>query len=485
MLMKLPHNGVIPAKAGIHIFALLYLLLCSQYAHALSFIQITTSPWYDPSTEEGDIDCGTQVFPFPVDWDDDGDYDILCGQTTGTLNLYLNAGSDTFTETENWLAIDVGSLASPFVIDWDKDGDLDIVMGAGTAIDFYNNDGDGTSFTVTTDLITSVGRPQPSVIDWDDDGDYDIIVGLSDGTLNFYENDDMDDATFDGTTSFTETTGWPSDPSGVDVGGDASPTAADIDEDDDIDVLIGDFIANEFNFLANDGDDTFTLDTTFSNIDTDNLSTYVTPEFIDWDGDGHLDFIAGMGAGYLTLYLNDFDEDGLVGDDDCDNDDANVGGATTFYQDSDGDGYGDADSTTSACSAPSGYVSNSTDCDDDSSSNSPDGTEVCDDADNDCDGSIDENDASDVSTWYIDADGDGFGDENTSTQACDQPTSYVSNSTDCDDTDASLSSDCPSTSTSSSSSGGCQLGKSNSNPLFVLSAFSIFFLLVYVRRKAQ
>ena len=58
---------------------------------------------------------------------------------------------------------------------------------------------------------------------------------------------------------------------------------------------------------------------------------------------------------------------------------------TTYYADSDGDGYGGT-TTTSACSAPSGYVATSTDCDDGDSSIHPGATDVGDGVDSDCDG---------------------------------------------------------------------------------------------------
>lgn len=45
-------------------------------------------------------------------------------------------------------------------------------------------------------------------------------------------------------------------------------------------------------------------------------------------------------------------------------------------------------------------------------------------------------------TWYADADGDGFGDlDSTTALVCDQPSGYVSNITDCDDTDATVNPD--------------------------------------------
>lgn len=53
--------------------------------------------------------------------------------------------------------------------------------------------------------------------------------------------------------------------------------------------------------------------------------------------------------------------------------------------------------------------------------------------DNDCDGDIDE-EVQDL--FYIDSDGDGFGDESDTQMACDSPEGYVPNGNDCDDQDA-------------------------------------------------
>ena len=108
---------------------------------------------------------------------------------------------------------------------------------------------------------------------------------------------------------------------------------------------------------------------------------------------------------------------------------------TTFYADADGDGYGDAGSTTSACSAPEGYVADNTDCNDGDASVNPGATEVCNGVDDNCDGNIDEGVET---TFYADADGDGYGDAGSSVSACSAPEGYVGDNTDCNDADAAV-----------------------------------------------
>ncbi len=120
-------------------------------------------------------------------------------------------------------------------------------------------------------------------------------------------------------------------------------------------------------------------------------------------------------------------------DNDCDGSvDQGAVDATTWFADVDLDGFGDAATSVEDCAQPTGFVADSSDCDDTQDDTFPGNTEICDGIDNDCIGVVDAG-AVDMTTWYIDADSDGFGDATTSVEACTEPTGYVADSTDCDD----------------------------------------------------
>ncbi|MFH1467646.1 MAG: MopE-related protein [Pseudomonadota bacterium] len=128
--------------------------------------------------------------------------------------------------------------------------------------------------------------------------------------------------------------------------------------------------------------------------------------------------------------------DGL--DDDCDGavDEDDAIDALTWFADTDGDGFGDASTSTAACAQPTGFVADGTDCDDASAATFPGADERCDGLDDDCDGTVDEDEAVDTLTWFADTDGDGFGDAGDARPACAQPIGFVADDTDCDDTSA-------------------------------------------------
>jgi hypothetical protein len=75
------------------------------------------------------------------------------------------------------------------------------------------------------------------------------------------------------------------------------------------------------------------------------------------------------------------------------------------------------------------------DCDDEDPAVNPDAAEVCDLQDNDCDGQQDEGF---TVLWYLDADGDGYGDPASPFEGCTPPARYVNRGEDCDDADPNM-----------------------------------------------
>ncbi len=90
-------------------------------------------------------------------------------------------------------------------------------------------------------------------------------------------------------------------------------------------------------------------------------------------------------------------------------------GLDTVDQDTDGDGFfGEDDCIEGDAAVNAGAI------------------ERCDGIDNNCDGEVDEGV---TSPWYADLDGDGFGDPEAVTEACEPPADTVDSGTDCDDSD--------------------------------------------------
>ena len=144
--------------------------------------------------------------------------------------------------------------------------------------------------------------------------------------------------------------------------------------------------------------------------DVDEEATDATTWYADGDQDGYGSAensaeSCSQPTGYIAdaTDCDDRDDDNNPGateicdgeDNDCDDvaDESGAENADLYYTDADGDGYGDPDAPITSCEEPTGAVVNDEDCDDTNAANSPDGTEVFDGVDNDCDDIVDQLDA--------------------------------------------------------------------------------------------
>ncbi len=114
--------------------------------------------------------------------------------------------------------------------------------------------------------------------------------------------------------------------------------------------------------------------------------------------------------------------------------------ADDWYVDVDGDGFGAIGTPVSSCDQPLGYADNDDDCDDDPATGPsvhPNASEICNSIDDDCDGTADDG-AVDATIWYVDADGDSYGNPATGSLSCTQIGGTVQDATDCNDTEAAV-----------------------------------------------
>ena len=159
--------------------------------------------------------------------------------------------------------------------------------------------------------------------------------------------------------------------------------------------------------------------------------------YLDIDGDGFGGEIMVDCGVTNSLDCDDENIDIFPGAEEvCDGIDQNCDGSVdegllaTYFADEDNDGFGDALNAQEACSEPTGYTSDNSDCNDLDALVNPSAVEICNDIDDNCDGETDE---LVQSTYYADNDGDGFGDENNTEYACEPGVGFVTDFSDCDD----------------------------------------------------
>jgi len=153
------------------------------------------------------IDVYGMPTPNLADFDGDGDLDLLCGEFIDKFTYFENIGTrrEPRYAAGRYLQFNGRALTMdlcmivPVALDWDKDGDVDLVVGQEDGrVAFVENTGklvDGTPqflapvfFQQVADELKFGALVTPYSCDWDGDGDEDLICGNTAGYIGFIEN---------------------------------------------------------------------------------------------------------------------------------------------------------------------------------------------------------------------------------------------------------------------------------------------------------
>ncbi|MDD4052935.1 MAG: FG-GAP-like repeat-containing protein, partial [candidate division Zixibacteria bacterium] len=258
-----------------------------------TFTKVTTSP---AATDEG-----FAVHTTFADFDTDGDLDLLIGNhnSPSGLSYYSNDGTGAFARLANGdIGLDNDDCGAITVVDYDGDGDVDLVHARNMLTTLcYTNDGDGT-FTSVDNAVSTDSTRAFGWGDYDNDGDLDLCGGDSwPQGLVIYRND--------GNGLFTRSLVDPADTSGTSM---RQPYWVDYDSDGDLDLFVlkqGAAYAPAHPALyVNEGEGTFS-EKKLSVIVMDSGSSSGAA-WADYDRDGDLDvFIANTNSSLSAFYRND------------------------------------------------------------------------------------------------------------------------------------------------------------------------------------
>jgi len=191
-----------------------------------------------------------------VDFNNDGLLDLIVGERNGFVNYFRRKLDGTLTAEPdieaNGGTIDVGNNSAPFVVDWDEDGLLDLVVGDETGnLRLYLNSGTPAVHAFTTYSLVEVNgspvdysRTVPHVIDLNLDGKKDVVFGEDNGAVYYLENTGTHAAPLFGTISKLKSDGTPIQwPSGQT---DTTVFFTDWDGDGRPDLLLGNYVKNVY-----------------------------------------------------------------------------------------------------------------------------------------------------------------------------------------------------------------------------------------------
>ena len=147
-----------------------------------------------------EISVASYCTPFVIDWNGDSRKDLLLGDGEGSLVIYLNEGTDDdplfsppLTVEVEGSPLTVANFATPFVADWNNDGKRDLLVGDGSGFIHLYLDVSTTKEPELMaagmvqlndqDLKIDEGSAAPFLVDWNNDGKNELLVGSLHGYI--------------------------------------------------------------------------------------------------------------------------------------------------------------------------------------------------------------------------------------------------------------------------------------------------------------
>jgi hypothetical protein len=194
--------------------------------------------------------------------------------------------------------------------DLDGDGDNDIIIGDGyTGLFFYENTGSATNPTFAAPVtspygLAGIGAFNAHFADMDNDGDLDAFIGFA--NLVTYTIDVVYQENT-GTATAPAFSAPVSSPFGLTIGTyDLFPTTADIDNDGDLDLFVGEINYGNITYFQNTGTPAAPAFGAGQVNPFGLAATYyqATPALFDMDGDGDLDMMVAEEYGVFQYFEN-------------------------------------------------------------------------------------------------------------------------------------------------------------------------------------
>lgn len=263
-------------------------------------------PWTaQPSVNAPDVGANSE--PALADLDGDSDFDLLIGEFNGISYAYRNIGnnaSPAWSAKATWNAPDIGFAAAPAFADLNNDGKKDLMIGAWDGRVYgYKNTGTTLSPKWTAwpawDSPNRGDYAKPALADVDNDSDVDLMIGSYNDSYIFYP------------TTVLRNTGTIASPTWAASGWNVptsmytrnDPTFADLDYDGDLDLMIGQNDGGSYGF-KNQGSNSSPNWVAQSSWNAPGVGSLAAPAFADLDNDGKKDLIIGSNSGVSYAYRN-------------------------------------------------------------------------------------------------------------------------------------------------------------------------------------